>query len=74
VEFVSSPYLLVFSTREQMILQVNLVRPRNGAGLVLGEEFLSEFLLCFGTIVIFYIIKLDFYYGFYVSIIVEVLR
>ena len=42
---VSSPYLLVFGddrvrgTREQMILQVDLVRPRDGAGLVLGEDF-----------------------------------
>ena len=80
MEFVSSPYLLVFGndrvrgTREQMILQVDLVRPRDGAGLVLGEIFLSEFLLCFGTIVIFYIIKLDFIMDFYISIIVEVLK
>jgi len=57
-----------------MILQVDLVRPRDGAGLVLGEDFLSKLLLCFGTVVIFYIIKLGFYYGFYVSVIVEVLR
>ena len=56
----------VRGTREQMILQVDLVRPRDGAGLVLREDVLSEFLLCFGTIVIFYIIKLGFYYGFYV--------
>ena len=49
MKFVSSPYLLVFDddrvcgTREQMILQVDLGRPRDGAGLVLGEDFLSEF-------------------------------
>jgi len=42
---VSSPYLLVFgddhirSTSEQMMLQVDLVRYRAGAGIVLGEEF-----------------------------------
>jgi len=40
---VSSPYLLVFgedrirSIREQMVLQVDLVRHRAGAGLVLGK-------------------------------------
>jgi len=40
---VSSPYLLVFGDdrihgiREQMVLQVNLVRHRAGAGLVLGQ-------------------------------------
>jgi len=47
---VSSPYLLVFDddrvcgTREQMMLQVDLVSNRVRAGLVFGEEFLSEFL------------------------------
>jgi len=46
VEFVSSLYLFVFGddhvrgTHEQMILQVDLVRSRDGAGLVLGEDFL----------------------------------
>jgi len=51
---VSSPYLLVFNdnrvrnTREQMMLQVDLVRRRSGAGLVLGEEFLLEFYYAFG--------------------------
>jgi len=44
---VSSPYLLVFgddrvhSTWEQIMLQVDLVRHRAGAGLVLGEKLLS---------------------------------
>ena len=48
---VSSPYLFVFGddrvrgTREQMMLQVDLVRPRARAGLV-WEKVLSEF-LCF---------------------------
>ena len=48
MEFVSSPYLLVFGgdrvhgTREQMILQVDLVRLREGAGLVLGEDFFYQ--------------------------------
>jgi len=42
---VSSPYLLVFGddrvrdTREQIMLLVDLVRHRVGAGLVWGEEF-----------------------------------
>jgi len=66
---VSSPYLLVFtddrvhSTREQMMLQVDLVRLA-GAGLDWDSYFYSEFLLCFGTVVIIYIIRLEFYYGF----------
>ena len=40
---ISSPYLLVFGNdhirgiREQMMLQVDLVRRRAGAGLVLGD-------------------------------------
>jgi len=48
VLFVSSPYLLIFGddrvrgTREQMMLQVDLVRHRAGAGLV-GRRFFSEF-------------------------------
>jgi len=33
----------VRGTREQMILQVDLVRPRDGAGLVLGEDFYQSF-------------------------------
>ena len=50
--FVSSPYLLVCGDdrirgiREQMMLQVGLVRHRAGAGLILGE-FLSELLCSF---------------------------
>jgi len=50
---VSSPYLLVFGddrvrgTREQMILQVDLVRPRDGAGLVLGEDFIRVLLIMY---------------------------
>jgi len=36
----------VHSTWEQIMLQVDLVRHRVGAGLVLGEKILSEF-LCF---------------------------
>ena len=56
VQYVSSPYLLVFGddrvrgTREQMLLQMDLVRPRDGAGLVLGEDFMRTFIkffLCF---------------------------
>ena len=45
VYFVSSPYLLVCDNdrirgiREQMMLQVGLVRHRAGAGLDLGEGF-----------------------------------
>jgi len=70
VYFVSSPYLLLFDddrvrgTREKMILQVDLVRPIDGVRLVLGENFLSEFLLCFETVVIFYIIRLGFIMDF----------
>jgi len=40
----------VRGTREQMLLQVDLVRPRDGAGLVLGEDFkrtFIKFFLCF---------------------------
>ena len=39
----------VRGTREQMLFQVNLVRPRDGAGLVLGEDFIKTFMkfLCF---------------------------
>jgi len=50
---VSSPYLLMFGddrvrgTREQMTLQVDLVRHRAEAGLVLGEDFYQSFtILC----------------------------
>jgi len=50
---VSSPYLLVFGddrvrgTREHMILQVNLVRPRDGARLILGEDFIRVLLIMY---------------------------
>jgi len=38
----------VRGTREQMLLQVDLVRPRDGAGLVLGEDFMRIFIkFCF---------------------------
>jgi len=53
VEFVSSPYLFVFGddhvrgTWEYMILQVDLVRPRNVAGLVLGEDFFIRVFIMF---------------------------
>ena len=42
----------VRGTREQMLLQVDLVRPRDGAGLVLGEDFIRTFMkfLCFQII------------------------
>jgi len=46
---VSSPYLFVFddnrirNTREHMILQVDLVRPRDKPRLILEEYFLSKF-------------------------------
>jgi len=49
---VSSPYLLVFGDdrisgiREQMVLQVDLVRHRAGAGLVLGK-FSQSFYIVF---------------------------
>jgi len=52
VYFVSSPYLLVFGDdhirdiREQMVLQVDLVRHRAGAGLVLGK-FSQSFYIVF---------------------------
>ena len=39
----------VRGTREHMLLQVDLVRPRDIAGLVLGEDFTRTFMkfLCF---------------------------
>jgi len=37
----------VCGTREQMILQVDLVRPRDGARLVLGEDFIKTFMKFF---------------------------
>jgi len=39
-------------TRKQMLLQVDLVRPRGGARLVLGEDFIRTFMkfLCFQII------------------------
>jgi len=43
-----------------MILQVDLVRPRDGAGLVLGEYFFIRVLLSFGKVVIFYRVKYVF--------------
>ena len=57
VYFLSSPYLLVFGddrvrgTREQMILQVDLVRHRVRAGLVLGGEFYQNFYYVFESVV-----------------------
>jgi len=54
---VSSPYLLVFGDdrvcgiREQMMLQVYLVRRRVGAGLVLGGEFYQNFYYIFESVV-----------------------
>ena len=47
---VSSPYLLVFGddrvrgTREQMMLQVDLVRPRTRAGLDREKRFIRVFM------------------------------
>ena len=52
VYFVSSPYLLVFGDdrirgiREQMVLQVDLVRRRARVGLVLGR-FSQSFYIVF---------------------------
>jgi len=46
---VSSPYLFVFGddrvlgTREQMMLQVDLVKLSTGVGLVLGERRFEQF-------------------------------
>ena len=37
----------VRGTREKMLLQVDLVRPRDGAGLVLGEDFIRTFMKFF---------------------------
>ena len=37
----------VRSTREQMLLQVDLVRPTDRAGLVLGEDFIRTFMKFF---------------------------
>ena len=51
VSFVSSPYLLVFGddrvrgTREQMMLQVDLVRHRAGVGLNWDKEFSQSFIV-----------------------------
>jgi len=51
VYFVNSPYLLVFGddrvrgTREQMMLQVDLVRHRAGAGLDWDKEFSQSFIV-----------------------------
>jgi len=53
---VSSPYLLVFGDdhirgiRQQMVLQVDLVRHRAGAGLVLGK-FSQSFYIVFINII-----------------------
>jgi len=50
---VRSLYLLVFGddrvrdTREQMILQVDLVKPRDRARLVLGEDFIRVLLIMY---------------------------
>jgi len=51
VFIISSPYLLVFGddrvpgTREQMMLQVDLVRHRAGAGLDWDKEFSQGFIV-----------------------------
>ena len=51
VYFVSSPYLLLFGndrirgTREQIMLQVDLVRHRTGAGLDWDKEFSKSFIV-----------------------------
>jgi len=37
----------VRGTREQMLLQVDLVRPRDRVGLVLGEDFIRTFMKFF---------------------------
>ena len=37
----------VRGTREQMILLVDLVRPRDGVGLVLGEDFFIRVFIMF---------------------------
>jgi len=37
----------VRGTRERMLLQVDLVRPRDEAGLVLGEDFIRTFMKFF---------------------------
>jgi len=37
----------VRGTQEQMLLQVDLVRPRDGAGQVLGEDFIRIFMKFF---------------------------
>jgi len=58
----------VRGTQEQMMLQVDLVRLSSEAGKTHGNIFLSVFLLCFGTVVIIYIIRLCFYYGFYIEL------
>ena len=50
---VSSPYLLVFDNdrvrgiREHMILHVDLVRVRDRAGIVLGEDFIRVLLILY---------------------------
>ena len=46
---------------------MDLIRLRARAGLDLGRV-LKVFLLCFGTVVIIYIIRLGFYYGFYIEL------
>jgi len=37
----------VRGTREHMILQVDMVRARDEAGLVLGEDFIRTFMMFF---------------------------
>ena len=68
VYFVSSPYLLVFGddrvrgTREQMMLQVDLVRLSNGAGKNHGNSFIELYHLWFwNKDVIYYDTILVFY-------------
>jgi len=68
VYFLSSPYLLVFGddrvrgTREQMMLQVDLVRLSSGAGKTHGNNFIEFYHLWFwNKDVIYYEIVSVFY-------------
>ena len=68
VYFVSSPYLLVFGddrvldTREQMMLQVDLVRLSSGAGKTHGNNYIDFYHLWFwNKDVIYYETVLVFY-------------
>ena len=61
---VSSPYLLVFGddrvhcTREQMILQVDLVRRRSGAW-VMSAYFCPHLMFNYGYLIEFVCLKID---------------